>query len=172
MAFRSAMNIVIRADASSWIGSGHVVRCTTLARVLNKVGTKVHFISRRMPGDFIEWQRNLGFTVHALERSEKPGAGEAGQPSHYPWLGTSLGAELEQVVAVLEDIGRVDWLIVDHYALDRAWESRMRSRATRVMVIDDMADRRHDCDLLLDQNRILKPGAATQACCPTPRRSC
>ena len=117
VAFRSAMNIVIRADAC-WIGSGHVVRCTTLARVLNKVGTKVHFISRRMPGDFIDWQRNLGFTVHALERSEKPGAGEAGQ-LHYPWLGTSLGAELEQVVAVLEDIGRVDWLIVDHYALDR-----------------------------------------------------
>lgn len=146
------MNIAIRADASSWIGSGHVVRCTSLARVLSKAGAKVHFISRCMPGDFHNWLRNLGFTVHALERSEGPSAGEAGQPIHYPWLGTYLTAELEQVAAVLDDIGQVDWLIVDHYALDRAWECRLRSRAKRVMVIDDMADRNHDCDLLLDQN--------------------
>ena len=145
------MNIVIRADASNWIGSGHIVRCTSLARVLEKAGAKVHFICRRMPGDF-DWLFNLGFTVHALKRSEGPGVGMVGQPSHYSWLGTSLEAELEQVAAVLDKIGQVDWFIVDHYAMDWAWEGSMRSRGVRVMVIDDMADRRHECDLLLDQN--------------------
>ena len=48
--------------------------------------------------------------------------------------------------------GSIDWLIMDHYALDRLWETEMRPDVRKIMVIDDLADRRHDCDLLLDQN--------------------
>jgi UDP-2,4-diacetamido-2,4,6-trideoxy-beta-L-altropyranose hydrolase len=46
----------------------------------------------------------------------------------------------------------VDWLIVDHYALDHRWETAMRLKCARIMCIDDLADRSHDCDLLLDQS--------------------
>lgn len=46
----------------------------------------------------------------------------------------------------------IDWLIVDHYALDKNWEARLRPFCSKLMVIDDLADRPHDCDLLLDQN--------------------
>jgi len=46
----------------------------------------------------------------------------------------------------------VDLLIVDHYQLDIAWEQRMRKFARKIIVIDDLANRKHDCDLLLDQN--------------------
>ena len=46
--------------------------------------------------------------------------------------------------------GSVDWLVVDHYALDARWEAELRSAAGRLLVIDDLADRRHDCDVLLD----------------------
>ena len=49
-------------------------------------------------------------------------------------------------------INAVDWLVVDQYSLDAAWESRMRQKAAKILVIDDLADRRHDCDVLLDQN--------------------
>ena len=49
-------------------------------------------------------------------------------------------------------IEAVDWLVVDQYNLDAAWESRMRQKAAKILVIDDLADRQHDCDLLLDQN--------------------
>ena len=42
--------------------------------------------------------------------------------------------------------------MVDHYALDVRWESAMRTQARHIMVIDDIADRQHDCDVLLDQN--------------------
>jgi UDP-2,4-diacetamido-2,4,6-trideoxy-beta-L-altropyranose hydrolase len=45
-----------------------------------------------------------------------------------------------------------DWIIVDHYGLDGGWEAAMRSHARHVFVIDDLADRHHHCDLLLDQN--------------------
>jgi UDP-2,4-diacetamido-2,4,6-trideoxy-beta-L-altropyranose hydrolase len=46
----------------------------------------------------------------------------------------------------------VDWLIVDHYAIDARWERTLRPLCRKLMVIDDLADRVHDCDLLLDQN--------------------
>jgi UDP-2,4-diacetamido-2,4,6-trideoxy-beta-L-altropyranose hydrolase len=45
-----------------------------------------------------------------------------------------------------------DWLVADHYALDRDWEQKVRHHAGRLMVIDDLADRHHQCDILLDQN--------------------
>jgi UDP-2,4-diacetamido-2,4,6-trideoxy-beta-L-altropyranose hydrolase len=45
----------------------------------------------------------------------------------------------------------VDWLVADHYALDARWEEAMRPLTKRIMVIDDLADRHHACDLLLDQ---------------------
>jgi UDP-2,4-diacetamido-2,4,6-trideoxy-beta-L-altropyranose hydrolase len=44
-----------------------------------------------------------------------------------------------------------DWLIVDHYALDARWELALKPRYRKLMVIDDLADRPHLCDLLLDQ---------------------
>jgi UDP-2,4-diacetamido-2,4,6-trideoxy-beta-L-altropyranose hydrolase len=53
-----------------------------------------------------------------------------------------------------------DWLVVDNYALDEKWEREQRPRAAKIAVIDDLADRRHDCDLLLDQNHF--PNAATR----------
>lgn len=49
-------------------------------------------------------------------------------------------------------IEAADWLVVDHYSLDAAWESRMRQKAAKILAIDDLADRPHDCDVLLDQN--------------------
>ncbi len=47
---------------------------------------------------------------------------------------------------------QIDWLIVDHYGLDNRWETGLRNYTKRIMVIDDLANRQHDCDLLLDQN--------------------
>jgi UDP-2,4-diacetamido-2,4,6-trideoxy-beta-L-altropyranose hydrolase len=44
-----------------------------------------------------------------------------------------------------------DWIVVDHYGLDARWEGQLRAHA-RVMAIDDLANRPHACDLLLDQN--------------------
>lgn len=60
--------------------------------------------------------------------------------------------------AGLRDAGRLelsipdgcDLLVVDHYELDRAYESAARRFARKIAVIDDLADRDHDCDLLID----------------------
>ena len=46
---------------------------------------------------------------------------------------------------------KVDWMVVDHYQLGGEWEGLMKSVSRHLMVIDDLADRSHDCDVLLDQ---------------------
>jgi UDP-2,4-diacetamido-2,4,6-trideoxy-beta-L-altropyranose hydrolase len=72
-------------------------------------------------------------------------------PPHWCWLGVDWRADAQQTIAALGN-ARPDWLIVDHYALDARWERELRNSCRRLMVIDDLADRSHDCDLLLDQN--------------------
>lgn len=42
-------------------------------------------------------------------------------------------------------------LIVDDYSIDRSFEAKCRPWAKQIMVIDDLADRHHDCDVLIDQ---------------------
>lgn len=71
--------------------------------------------------------------------------------AHAEWLGVSQSVDAECCKRILSQKG-LDWLIVDHYALDSVWEKQLRSCATSIMVIDDLADREHDCDILLDQN--------------------
>jgi UDP-2,4-diacetamido-2,4,6-trideoxy-beta-L-altropyranose hydrolase len=71
--------------------------------------------------------------------------------AHSAWLGISQAQDVQDTIQALSGQSW-DWLVVDHYALDARWESTMRNTAKQIMVIDDLADRQHDCELLLDQN--------------------
>jgi UDP-2,4-diacetamido-2,4,6-trideoxy-beta-L-altropyranose hydrolase len=71
--------------------------------------------------------------------------------AHSSWLGTSQTQDAQATVKAL-DGQPWDWIIVDHYALDERWERTVRANCKKLMVIDDLADRQHDCDVLLDQN--------------------
>ena len=141
--------IVIRADASIQMGSGHVMRCLALADELKKNGVETTFVSREHPGHLCELIESAG---HPLLRLPAPTSSSSGNPAHAQWLGVSQEDDARQTLAVLTDMSGCDWLVVDHYALDASWETAMRPRAKNIMAIDDLADRKHDCDLLLDQN--------------------
>ena len=149
------MLITIRTDASLQIGTGHVMRCLTLADKLRKHGARCRFICREHPGNLLEFIRERDFEAIALPFDEtyKHFSAEVDpQPlEHSAWLSTDWLTDAKQTKAVFGETA-VDWLIVDHYALDTRWESFMRGRCKRIMVIDDIADRQHNCDLLLDQN--------------------
>jgi len=142
--------VVFRCDASLTIGTGHVMRCLTLAEALREAGAQCRFVCRAHPGHLTTLIRQRGFAV-----SELPW--EAGWqctetvPAHAAWLGADWCSDAELTRLGAGDPAP-DWLIVDHYALDARWESALRGWAKRIMVIDDLADRPHDCDLLLDQN--------------------
>lgn len=137
------MHVSIRADASIHIGSGHVMRCMTLAQALASKGARVSFICREFPGHLCDYLESSGFQTIRLPYAEAPMAS----------MTSSIFGE-QDASETIQAIGGVnsDWLIVDHYSLEKAWESKMRPLVGKIMVIDDLANRCHDCNLLLDQN--------------------
>jgi UDP-2,4-diacetamido-2,4,6-trideoxy-beta-L-altropyranose hydrolase len=148
------MQIAFRTDASLLIGSGHVMRCLTLADALLAQGAQCHFISRKHPGHLLEVIRQSGHAVTALPEvrpSLETANDPVPQPSHAAWLGCDWQTDAKQTGAILADL-QPEWLVVDHYALDLPWEEAVAPHYRKLLVIDDLADRPHRCDLLHDQN--------------------
>ncbi len=151
------MKVLIRADASQTIGSGHIARCLTLAQCLRKQGAQVTFASLTLPGHRLVNLSAQGWNTYAM----KPGASSCDIEALLPW---------QDDIEALKNVGRFDWVIVDHYGLDARWETAARAYAPRIMAIDDLANREHSADLLLDQNLtasaeayagLLAPGCST-----------
>jgi UDP-2,4-diacetamido-2,4,6-trideoxy-beta-L-altropyranose hydrolase len=129
------MNIFIRTDASINIGTGHVIRCLALAEVLRQKCTDINFICREGTGNLINYIEDNGYKVHQL-------TGEI-----------DIETDRKLTNEILSNYeNKPDWLIIDHYEIDISWEHPLRKYAKRLMVIDDLANREHDCNLLLDQN--------------------
>ena len=153
------MRVAIRTDAASHIGAGHVMRCLTLANALKAEGAEVSFVCRLFAGHLGKRINAEGHHLQMLPSSMHNVESELNpkQPPDYAaWLGESWETDLTQTQIVLgEEI--FDWLVVDHYSLDVRWERAMRKFFRKIMIIDDLANRIHDCDLLLDQN-LHKPG--------------
>lgn len=134
------MKVLVRADASVDIGSGHLMRCLTLADQLRNGGAEVAFVCRDIPGAMFDLLQSCGYRFAKLPMTEAD--------------------KISQKLDAEETIGAagqlfpdgIDWLVVDHYEFDAAWERMLRPYACKIMVIDDLANRVHDCDLLLDQN--------------------
>lgn len=149
------MNFIFRVDASLKIGSGHVTRCLTLAKVLRKHGGNCKFISRDHPNNLIEKIRK-DFKVVSLPYLNKLKSSKSNKDvisDYSKWIGASWNEDAKQTINFLKN-EKIDWLIVDHYGLDKKWEKKLRPYTKKIMVIDDLANRKHDCDILLDQNLI------------------
>jgi UDP-2,4-diacetamido-2,4,6-trideoxy-beta-L-altropyranose hydrolase len=149
------MLVVLRVDASYDIGSGHVVRCLALADALRECGAICVFICRAHHGNLLEFIQHRGYQTHSLPLVEDQNASliahSSSLPTHSHLLGAHWVVDAQQTLAALG--GKVaDYLVVDHYAIDAEWERFMRLACHRLMVIDDLADRAHLCDFLLDQN--------------------
>jgi len=138
-------------DASVASGVGHVMRCRTLANALSTQGAAVQFICRAHAGNCIETLRADGFNVMALS-APTTNAEPVEREDYAAWLGASEAHDADEAIAALD--GPIDWMVVDHYGIDADWERRLRAHVNQIMVIDDLANRQHDCDLLLDQNYV------------------
>ena len=143
------MKVIIRVDASLKMGTGHVMRCLTLAQVLKENGGDVEFICRKHEGNLIDKIHSSEFAVHELRLCEEIEFDNKLAHSH--WLGATQQQDADDCIDILK-VEKTNWLIVDHYALDEQWQKKLKPYYKKIMVIDDLADRKHQCDILLDQN--------------------
>jgi UDP-2,4-diacetamido-2,4,6-trideoxy-beta-L-altropyranose hydrolase len=160
------MKIVFRADASLLMGSGHVMRCLTLADALRSRGAYCHFLTRVQPGNLIDVISQRGYKVSGLiaqDREPKKAnkiknaavlelkSNLEYKPDDLAWFDDSWQNDAQETASLLARV-QPDWLVVDHYGLDQLWEKSLAAHYRYLLVIDDLADRHHSCDLLLDQN--------------------
>ena len=142
------MNIVFRVDSSFDIGTGHVMRCLTLAEQLKKRHASVTFISRALPGNIISIIKEKGYQVIELSSDS-----DFNNTSFYDYYKKNwLEDARETLEYIRNNINTIDLLVLDHYGLDYKWESVLYPDVNKFMVIDDLANREHKCDILLDQN--------------------
>jgi UDP-2,4-diacetamido-2,4,6-trideoxy-beta-L-altropyranose hydrolase len=148
------LKIVFRVDASLTMGTGHVMRCLTLADALTAEGADCHFICREHPGHLATHIRSKGYRVSLLAVAPNTPDSAAMKDelvlAHAHWLGGSWQQDVASCLPLLEH-QQPDWLVVDHYAIDSRWEMALKPYYRKLMVIDDLADRTHVCQLLLDQ---------------------
>ena len=143
------MKVAIRVDATSQIGAGHFMRCLTIADSLKLFSTQIFFISRNLP-EYLQVmliEKGHDFVIF----NNRDGCAKHDELQHSGWLAVSQEQDALDTNLSLNGIAW-DWLIVDHYALDFRWESKVSQVAKKILVIDDLADRKHRCDILLDQN--------------------
>jgi len=149
--------IYIRVDASIQIGSGHVERCLTLSKILSRRGVKVNFICRAHTGHMAERIKSEGFDVTMLPLTSNVVEPVIEENSKYTsWLGASWEVDAKETSKTIFKKNTI-LLIVDHYAIDVTWEHLVKLLTNiKIMAIDGLANRKHECDFLLDQTYSLK----------------
>jgi len=159
------MRALIRCDASLAIGSGHMMRCRNLGRALQQRGAEVLFLCRERPGDLMALlAEEFGvLRLPALTFPEPCLEGLEGRDLYGVWLGCSQRQDADDCLNAIRqaESGSIDWLVVDHYGLDQTWErqiceglSEQQGDPPKLLVLDDLADRPHQADVLVDANRL------------------
>jgi len=140
------MKVAFRTDASARMGTGHIMRCLVLADMLASGGAEIHFLCRQLPQALASLVSARGYRISTLPLGW-PGGEDAPQSA---WNGEDQRRDAQACRELLAE-GGWNWVVADHYGLDSEWESAIRMAGTRLLAIDDLG-RRHECDLLLDQN--------------------
>jgi len=148
------MKAAFRVDSSVSIGSGHMMRCLVLADALRRAGGRSTFVCRDLPGNLAGVARGAGHEVMLLDPA-------AGNDEFYS------GHDSKQTLALLAASRALDWVVVDHYRIDEHWERVVRKSARFVLAVDDLADRKHACDVLLDPGYYEAPARRYQDLVPS-----
>lgn len=141
--------VLFRVDGSDRIGGGHVMRCLSLAGELARRGKEATFLCARLTPFLRARITEAGHKLHEIEPVPALLEEEA------DWDERRLAADAQRVDAdrcraALSEV-RASWTVADHYRLDECWEQAFRGPGERMLIIDDMANRPHHCDLLVDQ---------------------
>jgi len=123
------MHVAFRVDASSVVGGGHAHRCLALADALRERGANCLFVTRSSSTVLVPGLKRHDLIELSMDEPD-----------------SAVPRELSLAMP-----SGVDWLVVDHYGLDSVFEEACRPWARRILAVDDLANRPHTADLLLDQ---------------------
>lgn len=142
-----AISVFIRVDASVTIGTGHLYRCLALATQLKSRGAECTFLCRGLSSAH---EALISSADHDLERLRTRDRSVNGvdADSYSNWLEVTEEEDAEAVCASLHGVDSI--VVVDHYAIGKDWEVRVRDHCASVVAIDDLV-RVHDVDILIDQ---------------------
>jgi UDP-2,4-diacetamido-2,4,6-trideoxy-beta-L-altropyranose hydrolase len=144
------MNIAFRVDSSIQIGIGHVIRCLSLADQIKNKANNIFFVTQSMNGSLEQLISEKGYKVILLPWNDEiinheNNSLQSNEYNEIDWLQDSNATK-----EAIED-KKIDWLIVDHYGIDYRWHKIIAKFTNKIMVIDDLANRKLHCNVLLDQ---------------------
>ena len=145
------MTVIFRVDQSSEIGTGHLMRCLALADGFKQHGFDSHFVCRQISSHFQNHIQQRGYYLHLLTGSSPNARVKQIDPlAHAAWLLGEQQDDARECLQAIEGLG-ARWVVVDHYGIDSRWESMVKECGYYILVIDDLADRTHLADIVIDQ---------------------
>lgn len=120
-------NILFRADSSSFIGTGHIMRDLVLAKQYKS--ENIIFAVRELDGNINYKIDEEGYTKFVLQTND-----------------------FEELDKKIKDLN-IDMLVIDHYEINYDFEKRLKeeNKNLKIFVFDDTYEK-HYCDILLNHN--------------------
>ena len=140
------MIIAFRVDSSDIIGTGHVYRCLNLAHQYKDNHT-IYFICKNHPYHLIsKIEETYQVFQIKLEKNNNITL------DMNTWLGENEIQDAEKIIYIIQENQlQIDWLIIDHYAINETWENKVSPYVKNICVIDDFTNRKHNCNILINQ---------------------
>jgi UDP-2,4-diacetamido-2,4,6-trideoxy-beta-L-altropyranose hydrolase len=142
------MIIAFRVDASDIIGTGHVYRCLNLAAQYQKYNT-IYFICKNHPYNLIsKIEENYQVFIINLNNFNKVNL------DYNTWLGEDEIFDAKKTIFIIKQNQLIiDWLLIDHYAIQEKWENELLPFVKNIGIIDDFTNRIHhpQCKFILNQ---------------------
>jgi spore coat polysaccharide biosynthesis predicted glycosyltransferase SpsG len=152
------MQVIFRVDSSYNMGTGHVMRCLSLADGLttqSQAHPKPIFICKNHQGNLSQTIEQRGYQTHLIPNTREPTL------DTNTWLGGPWQEDAEATIQIIQNLpqsesqseSEVQWLVIDHYDIHLNWEQKIEETFPQIklMSIDDYLDRKHAVDVLLNQ---------------------